>query len=179
MVTVKDIETAIRQSLKSSADAWKVQKLAYYSQAWALAWTGKPLFASEIEAWRDGPVCPDLRKEQLYGIKLSSQKPGAHDIDVARAIVASVVAHYGGLTRQELVDLTHAEAPWRDVYRPHLNCSITFDAMRRFYSRQSIDGTGPIRPTVIVQPEISDEEFTALASAAVEEWQETLEILAR
>ena len=38
----------------------KLQKLIYYSQAWSLVWDEKPLFAERIEAWANGPVCPDL-----------------------------------------------------------------------------------------------------------------------
>ena len=36
---------------------WKLQKLCLYSQAWSLAWTCKPLFPEDFEAWSNGPVC--------------------------------------------------------------------------------------------------------------------------
>lgn len=179
MVNVKDVAIAIRRSLQSSADAWKVQKLAYYAQSWSLAWTGKPLFASQIQAWRDGPVCPDLRDDELRGMKLDGAKPGAHNEHDAMTIVASVVEHYGHLTRKELVDLTHAEAPWKDVYAPWANYPITMDSMLRFYTQQAASGGGPRRPASLVQTEISEDAFMALASVAMREWQETLAILAR
>ncbi|MGR5987198.1 Panacea domain-containing protein [Bacillus sanguinis] len=40
----------------------KLQKLAYYAQAWHLALNGidQPLFKDKIEAWVHGPVCPSL-----------------------------------------------------------------------------------------------------------------------
>ena len=38
----------------------KLQKLLYFSQGWALAWTGVPLFVEEFEAWASGPVCREL-----------------------------------------------------------------------------------------------------------------------
>ena len=39
---------------------WKMQKLCFYSQAWSLAWTCRPLFDEDFEAWSNGPVCPAL-----------------------------------------------------------------------------------------------------------------------
>ena len=41
-------------------DTWKLQKLVYYFQAWSLVWDERPLFDAKIEAWENGPVCPDL-----------------------------------------------------------------------------------------------------------------------
>ena len=49
---------------------WKLQKLCYYAQAWTLAWTGKPLFPEDFEAWRNGPVCRPLfvRHKGMYSV---------------------------------------------------------------------------------------------------------------
>lgn len=38
----------------------KLQKLCYYAQAWHLVWAEKPLFDEPIQAWANGPVCPEL-----------------------------------------------------------------------------------------------------------------------
>ena len=38
----------------------KLQKLCYYSQAWALVWDDAPLFNEDFQAWANGPVCPEL-----------------------------------------------------------------------------------------------------------------------
>ncbi|HJZ56058.1 MAG TPA: type II toxin-antitoxin system antitoxin SocA domain-containing protein, partial [Gemmataceae bacterium] len=38
----------------------RLYKLLYYVQGWTLAWYGRPMFADRIEAWREGPVPPDL-----------------------------------------------------------------------------------------------------------------------
>ena len=45
---------------KGTMSTWKLQKLCYYSQAWSLAWTDKPLFDEDFHAWRNGPVCVEL-----------------------------------------------------------------------------------------------------------------------
>ena len=77
----------------------KLQKLAYYCQAWHLAWEGEPLFAEEFEAWANGPVSP----------KLFSYHKGMFTVDTAfladfsegrlnskeRAVVDDIISFYG------------------------------------------------------------------------------------
>ncbi|MCC3506430.1 MULTISPECIES: Panacea domain-containing protein [unclassified Microcoleus] len=41
-------------------NAYKLQKLVYYAQAWHLAIYGTPLFNADFQAWVHGPVIPDL-----------------------------------------------------------------------------------------------------------------------
>ena len=40
--------------------AMKLHRLVYYCQAWHLAWSGRPLFDDEIQAWANGPVVVSL-----------------------------------------------------------------------------------------------------------------------
>ena len=97
-----------------SMSAWKLQKLAYYSQAWHLVWNDTPLFNEEIQAWANGPV---IRK--LYachrGEFTVSTVGGNHnklcplEIDT----ISKVFSHYGDKTAKYLSDLTHLEAPWQ------------------------------------------------------------------
>jgi len=41
-------------------NAYKLQKLIYYAQAWHLAIYGTPLFNADFQAWVHGPVIPAL-----------------------------------------------------------------------------------------------------------------------
>src|ERR1700733_13492521 len=59
MATVFDV-AAYMLAKRGAMTAWKLQKLVYYSQAWSLVWDQRPLFADRIEAWANGPVCPNL-----------------------------------------------------------------------------------------------------------------------
>ena len=59
MATVFDVTNYILEKI-GKMSTWKLQKLCYYSQAWHLAWTGKPIFGEEFEAWANGPVCVEL-----------------------------------------------------------------------------------------------------------------------
>ncbi len=51
---------------------WKLQKLCYYSQAWALVWDGEPLFKQRIEAWVNGPVIPALYEKHRGSFYIST-----------------------------------------------------------------------------------------------------------
>lgn len=95
---------------------WKLQKLVYYSQAWSLVWDNRPLFPEPIEAWANGPVCPDLYKAHRgqFLVRWIAGNPDNLDDD-ARETVDGVVAFYGKFTSQQLSDLTHLEWPWRQA----------------------------------------------------------------
>jgi len=55
----------------------KLQKLVYYSQAWALVWDEEPLFTERVEAWANGPVVPDLYREHKGLFKVRTWPRGA------------------------------------------------------------------------------------------------------
>ena len=97
--------------------AWKLQKLVYYSQAWSLVWDVRPLFPERIEAWANGPVCPELYAQHRGRFMIDSIQVGDPDaIDVVgRETIDAVLDYYGDKHPQWLSDLTHAEAPWKDA----------------------------------------------------------------
>ncbi len=97
--------------------AMKLEKLAYYSQAWHLVWADKALFAERIEAWANGPVTPALYKEHRGNFKVSNWSAGSADRLSAkeRASVDAVLGFYGDKDAFWLSELTHREAPWKDA----------------------------------------------------------------
>jgi len=66
----------------------KLQKLIYYAQAWALAWSEHPLFDNTMEAWDRGPVVRE------YGMPIV-------------ALARSMCSQFG--------DPTHLDADQRDT----------------------------------------------------------------
>jgi len=120
--------------------AWKLQKLVYYSQAWSLVWDERPLFNERIEAWANGPVCPDLynrHRGQFIVSEIPGGNPGALDRDQTETIEA-VMKYYGQRSAQELSDLTHSERPWLDArgdLPPGAPCNreIPWDSMAAYY----------------------------------------------
>lgn len=99
--------------------AMKLQKLAYYSQAWSLVWDERPLFRARIEAWVNGPVIPALYREHRGQFEVSNWPLGDPDqLSAAEtATIDAVLEFYGPKSSQWLSDLTHAEAPWQEARR--------------------------------------------------------------
>lgn len=134
----KDIAAYILRRV-GTVSAMKLQKLVYYSQAWALAWTDRPLFHNRIEAWANGPVVRDLYAIHRGEFEISSV-PGDETAltEEAIGIVDAVLAAYGRQSPQSLSDQTHSEAPWLEArrgYPPGARCDneISQRAMRAYY----------------------------------------------
>jgi uncharacterized phage-associated protein len=139
MASVFDVAQYILRQ-QGPMTAWKLQKLVYYCQAWSLVWDQRPLFPERIEAWANGPVCPDLYYQHRGRFMVDSLpvgNPDAFDQD-GRDTIEAVVRYYGDKHPQWLSDLTHAEAPWREArgdLGPGVHCQqeITHDAMAAYY----------------------------------------------
>lgn len=94
--------------------AVKLHKLLYYCQGWYTAWTGRPMFGEQIQAWENGPVVADLwRAETRNHWDTPAPTPLDDDMFIALDYVAS---RYGSLSGRDLIQLTHGEAPWSDAW---------------------------------------------------------------
>ena len=121
--------------------AMKLQKLVYYAQAWALVWTGEPLFGERIEAWAKGPVVRDLYANHRGRFEVDRWPwgdPGALD-ERATRVVDAVLDYYGSYDADFLSDLTHRERPWREARsgvaeRERSRQEITPAMMRAYYA---------------------------------------------
>lgn len=119
----------------------KLQKLVYYSQAWHIAWTDDTLFDNRIEAWADGPVCPDLYQLHRQSFKVSRLSKGSASrlTDDEKDTIDRIIKAYGTKSPQWLSDKTHLEDPWRKA-RADLppgarsQREITPAAMGKYYS---------------------------------------------
>ena len=117
-VSVTDVAKYILEH-QGAITTMKLQKLAFYSHAWHLAWTDEPLVREQFRAWRNGPVCYelfDLHRGNLM-IDASSFKFGepSHLSDDQKASIEAVLKAYGKLSGGQLSELTHEEAPWKDA----------------------------------------------------------------
>ncbi|MBK5224759.1 MAG: DUF4065 domain-containing protein [Acidimicrobiia bacterium] len=110
-VSAHDIAAELRRRLRSPGVV-KIHKLLYYCQGLHLAWTGRPMFAERIEAWVNGPVVADLWTDEKHG----RARPDPHELDAdALATIEHVLGRFGSMSGKELIRLTHAESPWRDL----------------------------------------------------------------
>lgn len=141
MVSVHDVAAFILRE-KGEMTAMKLQKLVYYSQAWSLVWDEAPLFAEHIEAWANGPVCPDLYQihRGTFLVTLDERGDAAKVTGEAADTVRSVLQFYGDKSPQWLSNLTHEEDPWKRA-RAGLqagergNVVITLDSMYAYYAQ--------------------------------------------
>jgi uncharacterized phage-associated protein len=95
--------------------AMKLQKLAYYSQAWTLVWDEKELFSEDFQAWANGPVCPELYSVHRGEFLITNTMFLGNIDDLTsdeKENIDKVLEHYGDKTAQWLSDLTHMEDPW-------------------------------------------------------------------
>ena len=126
----------------------KVQKLAYYAEAWHLAFHGRPLTDARFQAWVHGPVSRELYDRFRDSKNLYS---GLSVLDIResfdmRALASAELRHvdqvlevYGPYTGSQLEDMTHAEDPWiaaRANYSPSERCENELDPelMRKHYA---------------------------------------------
>jgi uncharacterized phage-associated protein len=121
----------------------KLEKLAYYSQAWHLARHGKPLFPDRIEAWREGPVVRALYAKHRGDFRATEWPAGdaGRLTEPERETVDWVVRQYGDFSAEKLSELTHSELPWRTARAglPDSEASdreISRPAMTAYYGRQ-------------------------------------------
>ena len=115
MASVRDVAEYILTKL-GSMSTWKLQKLVYYSQAWHLVWEERELFSSKIEAWANGPVCPDLYAAHKGSFSITTVGGNASGLSKDEvSTVDATISFYNKYTGQQLSDLTHREAPWLDA----------------------------------------------------------------
>ena len=114
MVNVFDVVKYILSKMKI-VTAMKLQKLAYYCQAWSIVWDGKALFDQEIEAWANGPVVRRLFDAHRGQFSISSIPLGNSNNLRPEEIetIDAVIDYYGNKSSQYLSDLTHMEDPWK------------------------------------------------------------------
>jgi len=102
---------------KRSITNKKLQKLAYYAQAWSLALNNQEIFEEPIEAWVHGPAIRKLwSKYKNFGYQPIRVDPSIPSVDKDTSLVLSEVWRvYGHLDADYLETLTHNESPWVDA----------------------------------------------------------------
>lgn len=118
MATVFDVAKYILEK-KGQMSTMKLQKLCYYSQAWALVWDDCPLFEEDFEAWANGPVCPPLFQltKGHFSVSADAIAAGNSHIlsDGQKDTINRVLDYYGDKDAQWLSQLTHLEGPWKEA----------------------------------------------------------------
>lgn len=128
--------------------AMKLHKLLYYCQGWHLAWYGQALFAERIEAWKHGPVLPQVQNQPwVTGSQpLADPKLPVELNARERSFTEQVWSHYHKFSAWGLREKSHAENPWRKHYKPDAEgrCSeeIPIGELKDFFGKEFQKETG-------------------------------------
>ena len=120
----------------------RIQKFMYYAQAQSMVRLGHPLFEEDFEAWKFGPVIPEIGS--LFMNKTDGapirRVVGNYDIHVFNSgeleVLLDVSNYCGGFSTAALSKKTHVPGgPWDIIHneegKPRV---ITKDAIRNYYS---------------------------------------------
>jgi uncharacterized phage-associated protein len=142
MAKTDDVAAAIL-SATGEVTTMKLQKLLYYSQAWHLTFTGTPLFPSEVQAWLQGPVVPDIHRQvrRRYFVAGLPSGDATALSESERRTIEWVLGKYGSFTAEALSAMTHLESPWRLARGiagddEATDTPISHDVMASYYGRQ-------------------------------------------
>lgn len=140
----------------------KLQKILYYIQAWHMVYfEGDKIFNDIPEAWVNGPVYRSIydvyKSINMYtNIPFSFFKLADKDLDNSiidkkeslkleeqqYEFLEAIYIHYGSMSHDKLVYLTHSEKPWnsaRDGLAPfeYSNNTISLEEMYLYYKSLS------------------------------------------
>lgn len=141
-VSVLDVAKYVLSKNAAPLTSMKLQKLCYYSQAWTLVWSGRPLFVEETQAWANGPVVRELFNHHKGKYTITAAQLAAGDASKLtpqhKAYIDAVINAYNSMSATQLSLLTHAEAPWKQARGTmsdgaRSNAVITTDSMKSFY----------------------------------------------
>lgn len=122
VMTVADDILRVAKAQGRTLTPLQLMKLTYIAHGYALGSGVGDLFNARIEAWKYGPVIPDLyHTTKIYGrdpIPLEKVWDGRALQGAAAEIVDTVMDKYGQLSGIALSNLTHrAGTPWSQAYQ--------------------------------------------------------------
>lgn len=140
MATIFDTAKYILER-KGRLSTMKLQKLCYYAQVWSLVWDDAPLFEEDFEAWKNGPVCPELffYSKGEFSVSAAEMKGNSGVLTPnQKETIDKVLEFYGEKNAQWLSQLTHMEDPWGEARRgistgEPSHAVITKESMAMYY----------------------------------------------
>lgn len=186
MATIFDVAQSIVQ-LRPGLTKIELYKLCYFAQGWHSTWVGQPLFTQPMEAWKYGPVSPELRQHsRSTGNRIDSIDTGSSDNlgDYERELIANVVEFYEGVAAfgaDGLSDQSHGPA-WQNArgdLPPEAACSVVIqqtDIRKEFTQRMWGEDPKPDAPATL--PPLSADELSRVRRQAEITHREVLRGLA-
>ena len=121
-------------------------KYVYLAHGWTLGYTGRPLICHQVEAWKHGPVVPEVyhafrgqrfvvtKKAHDYHPEFGELPPYTAKLsDEEQAIVDTVYSRYSQFGAFQLSALTHQTGtPW-DQFKDQYYAPIPNSIIRDYY----------------------------------------------
>lgn len=144
-------------------DQMQLNKLCHLVNGFTLRERDEPAFYNAVEAWKYGPVIPEVYEAyKSYGkgaiTVLDMCRTGLENEEAAvdrwkdlypiigdqvASIIHGVVKEYSKYSGWELAEMTHKRrTPWKKVYRPGHNKIIPTSVIREFYKNLTADDDG-------------------------------------
>lgn len=115
----------------------KAQKLLYYTQGISMVKLGRPMFDDDFVAWQHGPVIVSvydkLKKFKSGQIELRDSLNIDDFSEDELNVIVSVYKTFGQFSAWKLRDMTHEEAPWKNV---NIGEPITKESIQAFFSEK-------------------------------------------
>lgn len=121
------------QSFGIKIDEMKLHKLLYLAQRECLVQYDKPLFGNVFEAWKYGPVAPEIRYR--YRENLLTETISEAELAPFRKAIDDVFEHYASKNSWSLSSITHGEYAWQNAYAKFQGHLISTDDIRKDASR--------------------------------------------
>lgn len=99
----------------------KLIKLVYIAHGWMLGLYGRPLISEDVEAWKYGPVIPEVYREiKKYGATPVKELPEEYSVALdsqEENVIQQVYEKYIKFDGLDLSAMTHAPGtPWHEVW---------------------------------------------------------------
>ena len=127
-------------------DPLQLIKLTYLCHGWMLGLYRRPLSAQPVEAWKYGPVIPDV----YHGLKRYGGRPvnvvqdflGSNFDELEADLIQQVFDSYVDFSGVQLSRLTHARGtPWHQIWhRIGRNCIIPDDLIEEHFVELAASG---------------------------------------
>jgi len=134
---IDDVAILLIHHSKNGVSHRELQKLLYLAQGFYLANNnGEPLFEEELEAWQYGPVNQTIwHKYKGYGYHTITP----HDLPVPTttqnitAFIVSLLAAFGTLGQDKLIDYSHVDSPWSTNFVSGINRNLPKEDIRSYF----------------------------------------------
>lgn len=118
----------------------RLQKLLYFLQGEMCAATGERLIEDDFEAWKLGPVIPDIYRDfsvySSFDIPRQMNSKGNIAENDAKEM-DKILEKYKKYTTWALVERSHAEDPWYSIYDIFgEDTEIPFELIKSYYTKE-------------------------------------------